>query len=106
MIVVSGFNVYPIELENVILRHPKVIDCSVIGIPNEYQGESVKACVVLSPGETLEYEEFEEFCREHMAAFKVPKSLSIREDLPKNATGKTLKRVLREEEGGITKAAN
>lgn len=105
MIVVSGFNVYPIEIENVILRHPKVQDCGVIGVPDSYQGESVKACVVLHPGQELSREEFDAYCREHMAAFKVPKHLSIRSALPKNATGKMLKRVLREEEGGVTKAA-
>ncbi|MFP6582589.1 MAG: long-chain fatty acid--CoA ligase [Candidatus Hydrogenedentota bacterium] len=104
MIVVSGFNVYPIELENVILRHPKIIDCAVIGVPSDYQGESVKAVCVLAPGESLDYDELETYCREQMAAFKVPKFLSIRDELPKNATGKVLKRVIREEEGGITKA--
>lgn len=104
MIVVSGFNVYPIELENVILRHPKIIDCAVIGVPDQYQGESVKACVVLGPGESMDYEEFEAYCREQMAAFKVPKLMTVRDELPKNATGKVLKRVLRDEEGGITKA--
>lgn len=105
MIVVSGYNVYPIELENVILRHPKIIDCAVIGVADGYQGESVKACVVLAPGEELTKDEFEAYCREHMAAFKVPKHLSIRKELPKNPTGKVLKRVLREEEGGVTKAS-
>lgn len=104
MIVVSGYNVYPIELENVIMRHPKINDCAVIGVADDYQGESVKACVVLAPGETMDYAEFEAYCREQMAAFKVPKLLSIRDELPKNPTGKILKRVLREEEGGITKA--
>lgn len=105
MIVVSGYNVYPIEIENVILRHPKVQDCAVIGVPDGYQGESVKACVVLHAGETMDYEELETYCREHLAAFKVPKHLSLRAELPKNATGKLLKRVLRDEEGGVTKAA-
>jgi long-chain acyl-CoA synthetase len=104
MVVVSGYNVYPIELENVIMRHPKIVDCAVIGVPNEYQGESVKACVVLKPGQTMTVEELQAYCREHLAAFKVPKFISIRTTLPKNPTGKILKRVLREEEGGITKA--
>jgi long-chain acyl-CoA synthetase len=104
MVVVSGFNVYPIEIENVIMRHPKVVDCAVIGVPNEYQGESVKACVVLKQGENMTAAELEAYCREHLAAFKVPKHISVRESLPKNPTGKILKRVLREEEGGITKA--
>jgi len=104
MVVVSGYNVYPIELENVIMRHPKIVDCAVIGVPNEYQGESVKACVVLKQGETMTAEELQAYCREHLAAFKVPKFISVRQSLPKNPTGKLLKRVLREEEGGITKA--
>jgi long-chain acyl-CoA synthetase len=104
MIVVSGYNVYPIELENVIMRHPDVVDCAVIGVPSDYQGESVKACVVLKPGASMTIEELQAYCREHMAAFKVPRFISVREGLPKNATGKLLKRVLREEEGGVTKA--
>ncbi len=104
MVVVSGYNVYPIEIENVVMRHPKVVDCAVIGVPNEYQGESVKACVVLKQSETMTVEELQAYCREHLAAFKVPKYISVRTALPKNPTGKVLKRVLREEEGGITKA--
>lgn len=104
MVVVSGYNVYPIEVENVIMRHPKVVDCAVIGVPDDYQGESVKACVVLKDGESLSKEELDAYCREHLAAYKAPKFLSIRDALPKNPTGKILKRVLREEEGGVTKA--
>ncbi len=105
MVVVSGFNVYPIELENVILRHPKIMDCAVIGVPHEYQGESVKAVVVLKPDQAMTGEEFNAYCREHMAAFKVPKFVVFRDSLPKNATGKVLKRVIRDQEGGITKAS-
>ncbi len=105
MVVVSGYNVYPIELENVILRHPKIIDCAVIGVPSDYQGESVKAVCVLKPGEDLTEEEVQAYCREHMAAFKVPKYVVFRESLPKNPTGKVLKRVIRDQEGGVTKAA-
>lgn len=105
MVVVSGYNVYPIEIENVILRHPKIMDCAVIGVPDEYQGESVKAVVVLKPGEQMDGEELGSYCREHLAAFKVPKQVVFRDDLPKNPTGKVLKRVLREQEGGVTKAS-
>ena len=106
MIVVSGYNVYPIEIENVLLRHDKVMDCAVIGVANEYQGESVKAVIVPKPGESPTPEELDAYCRELLAAFKVPKHYSFRDALPKNPTGKVLKRILREEEGGITKAAN
>ena len=104
MVVVSGYNVYPIEIESVILRHPKVIDCAVIGVPDGYQGESVKACVVLGPDQSLEEGELDAHCREHLAAYKVPKHYVERDALPKNLTGKVLKRVLRDEEGGVTKA--
>ena len=95
MILVSGYNVYPIEVENVILRHEKVIDCAVIGVPDSYSGERVKAVVVLKPGAELGLEELEAYCREHLAAFKVPRLLEVRDALPKNPTGKVLKRELR-----------
>lgn len=98
MIVVSGYNVYPIEIENVIMRHPNVQDCAVIGLADDYQGESVRACVVLNEGESLDADELIAYCREHLAAFKCPRSVSIRETLPKNPTGKILKRELRVEE--------
>jgi len=95
MIVVSGYNVYPIEVENVIMRHPKVVDAAVIGIPDDYQGESVKAVLVLKQGETLGLDELTAYCREHLAAFKVPRHMSVRESLPKSPTGKVVKRELR-----------
>jgi long-chain acyl-CoA synthetase len=95
MIIVSGYNVYPIEVENVLLRHPKVLDAAVIGVPDEYQGESVKAIIVPRPGERIEAKEIGDYCREHLAAFKVPRHVELRTELPKSATGKVLKRELR-----------
>jgi long-chain acyl-CoA synthetase len=95
MIIVSGYNVYPIEVENVLLRHPKVLDAAVVGVANEYQGESVKAVLVRRPGAALEAAEIIEYCRAHLAAFKVPRVVEFRDELPKNATGKLLKRELR-----------
>lgn len=95
MVLVSGFNVYPIEVENVILRHPKILDCAIVGVKSDYQGESVKAVVVLRPGQSLDLAELQTYCREHLAAFKIPRLLEIRSELPKNATGKVLKRELR-----------
>jgi long-chain acyl-CoA synthetase len=95
MVLVSGYNVYPIEVENVILRHPKIIDAAVIGIPDDYQGESVKAFVVLRPGASLEAKELTEYCRKSLAAYKVPRHVEIREELPHSVTGKLLKRELR-----------
>ncbi|HVU01692.1 MAG TPA: long-chain fatty acid--CoA ligase [Polyangiaceae bacterium] len=95
MVLVSGYNVYPIEVENVLLRHPKILDAAVIGVPDEYQGESVKAVLVLRPGQSLETKEVQDYCREHLAAYKVPRHVEIRTELPKSATGKVLKRELR-----------
>ncbi|HEX7671618.1 MAG TPA: long-chain fatty acid--CoA ligase [Polyangiaceae bacterium] len=95
MVIVSGYNVYPIEVENVLLRHPKIMDCAVIGVPDEYQGESVKAVLVLRPGQAVQPKEITDYCREHLAAYKVPKHVEIRAELPKSATGKVLKREIR-----------
>jgi long-chain acyl-CoA synthetase len=95
MVLVSGYNVYPIEVENVILRHPKILDAAVVGIPDAYQGESVKAFIVLRPGESMEAKELTDYCRKHLAAYKVPRHVEVREELPRSATGKLLKRELR-----------
>lgn len=97
LIIVSGYNVYPIEVETVILRHPKVIDCAVIGLSDDYQGESVCAVVVLRPGDTLEEAEIVDHCRSALAAFKCPKTVLFQDEIPKSASGKILKRALREE---------
>ncbi len=97
LIIVSGYNVYPIEVETVILRHPKVLDCAVVGVPDNYQGESVCAVVVARPGEQLTEPEINDHCRRHLAAFKCPRRIVFREEIPKSASGKILARVLREE---------
>ena len=100
MIIVSGYNVYPIEVENIIMRHPKVMDCAVIATADDHQGESVKACVVLKPDETMEADEMIAYCLEHLAKFKAPRYVVFRDSLPKSPTGKVVKRVLRELESG------
>lgn len=100
MIVVSGYNVYPLEVESALLRHPKVMDCAIVGVPDEYQGESVKAIVVPRSDEELTEREVIEYCREHLAVFKCPRHVSFLDELPKSASGKVLKRVLREREKG------
>ena len=97
LIIVSGYNVYPIEVETVILRHPKVLDCAVIGVLDDYQGESVCAVIVARPGERLTDAEIDDHCREQLAAFKCPRQIVFREEIPKSASGKILARVLREE---------
>ena len=97
MVLVSGYNVYPVEVENVLFLHPKVADAAVIGVPDSYQGESVKAVIVPRAGENPTEAEIIQFTRERLAAFKAPKSVAFVDSLPKNRTGKVLKRVLREQ---------
>lgn len=97
MIVTGGENVYSIEVENVISRHPAVNECTVIGIPDEQWGERVHAVVVLKQGAALDLESLKGFCREQIAGYKCPKSIDVRGDaLPRSAAGKVLKRELRE----------
>ena len=98
MIDVSGFKVLPREVEEVLLMHPKVREAVVAGVPDAYRGEMVKAFVVLKAGESSTEEEIVEFCRLHLAAFKVPRKVDFRSELPKTMVGKYLRRVLVEEE--------
>ena len=98
MVIVSGFNVYPGEVESVLFTHPAVMEACVIGVPDAYRGEAVKAFVVLKPGSSATAEELRAHCAKDLAEFKRPAHLEIRETLPKSAVGKVLRRVLREEE--------
>ena len=96
MIVSGGENVYPAEVENALMKHPDVADVAVIGVPDEKWGEAVKAIVVPASGSTPTQDELITFCREHLAGFKLPKSVDFAEALPRNPSGKLLKRELRE----------
>ncbi len=98
MIKSGGENVYPREVEEVLLRHPKVKDAVVVGIPQELRGELIKAYVVLKEGETAASADLLEHCRKELARFKVPKRVEFRKELPKTIVGKVLRRVLVEEE--------
>jgi long-chain acyl-CoA synthetase len=97
MIIVSGFNVYPSEVESVLYEHPAILEAAVIGVPDAYRGETVKAFVVLRSGVNATEDELIEFCKSQLTEFKVPRQVEIRENLPKTAVGKILHRVLREE---------
>lgn len=96
MINVSGFNVYPNEIEDIIAMHPKVLEIAAIGVPDERSSEVVKVCVV-KKDPSLTKEELIAYCRENMTAYKVPKVVEFRDDLPKSNVGKILRRLLREE---------
>jgi long-chain acyl-CoA synthetase len=98
MIDASGFKVFPREVEEVLLMHPAVREAVVAGVPDAYRGETVKAFVVLRPGAQASAEEIVGFCRLHLAAFKVPRQVAFRDELPKSMVGKYLRRVLIEEE--------
>ena len=101
----GGFQVWPREVEEVISSHPKVSEVGVAGIPDPYQVEAVKAWVVLRQGETATAEEIQAHCREKLTAYKVPKQIEFRAELPKTLVGKILKRILVEEELAKQKAA-
>ncbi len=96
MIIAGGYNIYPADVEAVLFEHPKVKEAAVIGVPDEYRGESVKAFVVLKEGETATDEEIIAFCKDRMASYRVPRSIEFRDDLPKSVIGKVLRRELRE----------
>jgi long-chain acyl-CoA synthetase len=98
LIIVSGFNVYPREVEEVLFRHPKVADAAVIGIPHPYTGEAVKAMIVLKPGERATEEEIVDFCKRSIARFKCPATVEFVTELPHTQTGKVLKRALRDQD--------
>jgi long-chain acyl-CoA synthetase len=96
MIIAGGFNVYPREVEEVLFEHPKIKEAAVIGVPDAYRGETVKAFVVPQDGATLTPDEIIAFCRERLAAYKVPRLIEFRDALPKTGVGKYLRRALRE----------
>jgi long-chain acyl-CoA synthetase len=98
MIICGGYNVYPREVEEVLKVHPKVLEVAVAGIPDPYRGETVKAWVVLKPGETATEEEIIDWTKERLAKYKYPRHIEFRDELPKTFVGKTLRRMLVAEE--------
>jgi long-chain acyl-CoA synthetase len=102
LIIASGFNVYPREVEDVLYSHPKVKEAAVIGVPSEYRGETVKAVIVLEDGVEATPEELIAYCARELATFKVPKIVEFRTELPKSLIGKVLRRKLREEPSAVS----
>ena len=97
MIISGGKNIYPREVEELLYRHESVMEAAVIGVPDDYWGESVKAIVVLKEGSILSEKDLVDYCRENMASYKKPRTVEIRESLPKSPTGKIMKRLVRDE---------
>ena len=98
MVKVGGENVYPRDVEEVLFKNEKVLDCVVAGIPDERLVDKIKAYIVLKPGQMATSGEIIDFCKAHLAKYKVPKEVEFRQALPKNMVGKMLRRLLVEEE--------
>jgi long-chain acyl-CoA synthetase len=98
MIIASGYNVYPDEIDRIITAHDAVFEACTIGIPDEKRGETVKSFIACNPGMTVTAEELDEYCRGELAAYKVPRQWEFRDELPKSAMMKLLRRTLRDEE--------
>ncbi|GFR36742.1 long-chain-fatty-acid--CoA ligase [Insulibacter thermoxylanivorax] len=105
MIIAGGFNIYPREVEEVLYEHPAVQDAVVVGIPDAYRGETVKAYIVCKSDAAVSAEELDAWCRTRLASFKVPRQYEFRKELPKSIIGKVLRRKLLEEEMGKAKHA-
>jgi long-chain acyl-CoA synthetase len=95
MIIAGGYNVYPKEIDEVLFHHPKILEACAVGVPDAYRGETIKAFVVIKPGESLTEAEIIAYCRERLAAYKAPKQIAFLDVLPKSAVGKILRRELR-----------
>ncbi len=98
MIIAGGYNIYPREIEEVLYEHEAIQEAVVVGVPDPYRGETVKAYIVLKENETVSKEALDKYARKYLAAYKVPKIYEFRDDLPKSAVGKILRRTLAEEE--------
>ncbi|NLW63518.1 MAG: long-chain fatty acid--CoA ligase [Syntrophomonadaceae bacterium] len=98
MIIAGGYNIYPRDIDEVLMQHPAIADVMAVGVPDEYRGETVKAFVQLKPGQTVTVEELDALCRQKLAPYKVPKLWEFRSELPRTNTGKALRRILRDEE--------
>lgn len=98
MIIASGYNVYPREIEEVLYEHPAVQETIVVGVPDSYRGETVKAFITLKAGQTATEEDIISFAKKQLATYKVPRMVEFRDDLPKSSVGKLLRRELRDEE--------
>lgn len=96
MVIVSGFNVYPNEVENVLVSHPDIVEAAVVGVPDDNSGEAVKAFIVTNSESDLDDEQLRVFCKQQLTSYKVPRFFEYRQELPKSNVGKVLRRELRD----------
>ena len=96
LIISAGMNIYPREVEEVLHQHPKVVEAAVVGVSSAVREETVKAFIVVEPGQELSKQEIIQFCQDKLSKFKIPKRIEFVDELPKSALGKVLRRVLRE----------
>ena len=94
MIIAGGYNIYPVEVDGVLFSHPKILEACTIGVKDDYRGETVKAFVVVKKGESVTEQEVIDFCRQNLAAYKIPRTVEFIDELPKSAVGKILRRKL------------
>jgi long-chain acyl-CoA synthetase len=97
MIISEGFNVYPQEIDDLLLKHPKILEAATVGVPDELRGEKIYSYIVLKENELAGPDEILAYCRENLAKYKIPKRILIKESLPKSPLGKILKRELKKE---------
>lgn len=96
LVIVGGYNVYPREVEEVLFAHPDIVEAAVIGVPDPDFGEAVHAFAVLKEGKTVDAEQLNAYCADRLAKYKIPKHFEFLDELPKNTTGKILRRSLKE----------
>lgn len=96
MIISSGYNIFPLEIDEILFQHPKILEACTIGVPDAYRDEAQKAFVVIKPGEQLTKEEIIAYCKEKLSPYKVPKDIEFIDSLPKSAIGKILRKEVRE----------
>ncbi|MGQ9844490.1 MAG: AMP-binding enzyme [Spirochaetota bacterium] len=96
MIISSGYNIFPLEIDEILFQHPKILEACTIQVPDAYRGEAPKAFVVIKPGEQLSKEEIIAYCKEKLASYKVPNDIEFIDTLPKSAIEKILRKEVRE----------
>jgi acyl-CoA synthetase (AMP-forming)/AMP-acid ligase II len=106
LVISGGANIYPREVENVLITHPAIRDVAVFGIPDRFWGESVVAAIVTEPGQTIDSDEIERLCRENLASYKKPRHVVYTDSLPRSAYGKVLKRELAAQYGALAESAS